>query len=118
MALTIGDNFSYQGAKPLDARLVYDTIAEMKTKADSTLYDGIVAFCKANEKNYQWKSTNEVDETLGKWREFSSGGSGEDLTPSDVEDIKRNFTVIPYVEQPIPMTETDVQAVKNAFVLN
>lgn len=177
MALTIGDNFSYQGSKPLDSRLTYATIAEMKSKADSTLYDGIMAYCKANEKTYQWKSTNEVDATLGKWREFESGGGGEgdiqvetmpeagedytgkiyqyigestaeyvngyfyeciedeenpgdyiweqkkvqsneDLTPSDVEDIKRNFTVIPYVEQPIPMTETEVQAVKDAFVIS
>lgn len=75
MSLTIGDNFSYQGAKPLDARLTYATIAEMKSKADSTLYDGIMAFCKADGKNYQWKSTNEVDATLGKWRQFESGAS-------------------------------------------
>ena len=75
MSLTIGDNFSYQGAKPLDSRLTYATIAEMKSKADSTLYDGIMAFCKADGKNYQWKSTNEVDATLGKWREFESGAS-------------------------------------------
>lgn len=70
MALTIGDNFSYQGAKPLDTRLQYATIAEMASKADSTLYDGIIAYCKADSKNYQWKSTNEVDPTLGKWREL------------------------------------------------
>lgn len=75
MSLTIGDNFSYQGAKPLDSRATYATIAEMKSKADSTLYDGIMAYCKADRKTYQWKSTNEVDATLGKWREFESGGS-------------------------------------------
>ena len=78
MALTIGDNFSYQGAKPLDARLVYDTIAQMKAKPDSTLYAGIIAFCKADGKNYQWKPTNTVDATLGKWREFESGSGGSD----------------------------------------
>lgn len=55
MSLTIGDNFSYQGSKPLDARLTYATIAEMKSKADSTLYDGIMAYCKADGKNYQVK---------------------------------------------------------------
>ena len=81
MALQIGDNFSYQGAKPLDARLTYNTIAEMASKADSTLYDGIIAFCKANGKNYQWKSTNEVDATLGKWREFESGAAHAGFTP-------------------------------------
>lgn len=102
MALTIGDNFSYQGAKPLDARLQYATIAEMKAKADSTLYDGIMAYCKADGKNYQWKSTNPVDETLGKWREFQSGGGGAselanlddvDLDdPADGEVLKYNAT--------------------------
>lgn len=86
MALTLGDNFSYQGAKPLDARVSYDTIAEMKAKADSTLYDGIIAFCKADGKNYQWKSTNPVDETLGKWREFTTGSGGASSL-ADLSDV-------------------------------
>ena len=74
MALTLGDNFSYQGAKPLDARLVYSTVASMKAVADSTMYDGCLSYCTATSKTYQWKSTNDVDETTGKWREFTSGG--------------------------------------------
>lgn len=74
MALTLGDNFSYQGAKPLDARLNYSTIAAMKAVADATMYNGCMAYCSETEKTYQWKSTNTVDETLGKWREFQSGG--------------------------------------------
>ena len=76
MALILGDNFSYQGAKPLDARLKYDTLASMKAVADSTIYDGCLAYCVGTEKTYQWKSTNSVDPTLGKWREFESGGGG------------------------------------------
>lgn len=75
MALTIGDNFQFLGSKPLDARLKYNTVAAMKAMADSTLYDGCMAYCVATDKTYQWKSTNEVDATLGKWREFESGGS-------------------------------------------
>lgn len=78
MALTLGDNFSYQGAKPLDARLKYDTVAAMKAVGDSTMYDGCLAYCTATDKTYQWKSTNTVDSTTGRWREFSSGGSSED----------------------------------------
>ena len=73
MALTLGDNFSYQGAKPLDGRLKYDTVAAMKAMADSTLYDGCLAYCVATGKTYQWKSTNTVDADLGRWREFESG---------------------------------------------
>lgn len=76
MALTLGDNFSYQGAKPLDARLNYTDLATMKAVADATMYEGCMGYCVATGKTYQWKSTNTVDESTGKWREFSSGGGG------------------------------------------
>lgn len=76
MSLVIGDNFSFQGAKPLDGRLKYDTLANMKAVADATMYDGCMAYCVATDKTYQWKSTNTVDADTGKWREFSSGGGG------------------------------------------
>ena len=74
MAITLGDNFSYQGAKPLDGRLKYDTVAAMASMADSVLYDGCLAYCVATDKTYQWKSSNTVDPTTGKWREFETGG--------------------------------------------
>lgn len=81
MSLTLGDNFSYQGAKPLDARLKYETVAAMKAVADATMYDGCLAYCAGTDKTYQWKSGNTVDETTGKWREFTSGGGDyTDLT--------------------------------------
>lgn len=89
MALTLGDNFSYQGAKPLDARLKYDTVAAMKAVADSTMYEGCIAYCSGTDKTYQWKSGNTVDETTGKWRELSSGGGsgGTTYTAGDGIDI-------------------------------
>lgn len=84
MALILGDNFSYGGSKPLDARLKYSTTTEMKAVADSTMYDGCLAYCTETDKTYQWKSTNEVDTTLGRWREFSSGGGGGTSDYSDL----------------------------------
>ena len=75
MAIQVADNFQYLGQKPLDARVKYATVADMAAVAASSLYDGIMAYVVATEKNYQWKSTNPVDQTLGKWREFESGGS-------------------------------------------
>lgn len=94
MALTLGDNFSYLGTKPLDGRIKYSTIAEMVAMSDTTLYDGIMAYCVEDGKNYQYKSTNEVDATLGKWREFSSGGGAVDsvngktgVVVLDAEDV-------------------------------
>lgn len=74
MSILLGDNFQYQAAKPLDARLKYDTVAAMKAVGDSTMYEGCLAYCVATDKTYQWKSTNTVDATLGKWRELSGGG--------------------------------------------
>lgn len=94
MALTLGDNFSYQGAKPLDARLKYDTLAAMKAVADSTMYDGCLAYCVATDKTYQWKSTNTVDPDTGKWSEYSSGG-GHEIKNNGVAVTERgvmNFT--------------------------
>lgn len=86
MALTLGDNFSYQGAKPLDARLKYDTLATMKAVGDATMYEGCMAYCVETDKEYQWKSTNTVDADTGKWREFSSGGGGGASSLSELED--------------------------------
>lgn len=87
MALTLGDNFSYQGAKPLDARLKYETVESMKAVADATMYDGCIAYCTEADKIYQWKSANTVDETLGKWREYNSGGGSlSDLSDTDLSD--------------------------------
>lgn len=77
MALTLGDNFSYGGSKPLDARLTYSTLADMKAVADSTMYNGCLAYCVATDKTYQWKSSNTVDPDTGKWREFTTGSSIE-----------------------------------------
>lgn len=76
MSILVGDNFQYSASKPLDGRLKYDTVANMKAVADATMYDGCLAYCVATDKTYQWKSTNTVDETTGRWREFSSGGGG------------------------------------------
>lgn len=84
MALTLGDNFSYQGAKPLDARLTYSTLADMKAVADATMYNGCLAYCVATDKTYQWKSTNTVDEDTGRWREFETGGGGGTSDYSDL----------------------------------
>lgn len=82
MALTLGDNFSYQASKPLDARLKYDTVAAMKAVADSTMYEGCLAYCVATDKTYQWKSTNTVDATLGKWREYGAPAMPSEDMPS------------------------------------
>ena len=85
MSILLGDNFSYQATKPLDGRLKYNTLADMKAVVDTIMYDGCIAYCVATDKTYQWKSTNTVDSDTGKWREvdFSGGGRLENVVTSN-----------------------------------
>lgn len=76
MALTFGDNISYQGKKPLDSRSIFKTIADMKAYSENYLPP--LAMCQNEEdgKTYTYNVNNEVNELTGKWREFSGGSGG------------------------------------------
>ena len=87
MAISVADNFSYKGSKPLDARIQYSTVANMKNATTSDLYDGCLAYVTATKKNYQYDSTNSVDPTTGKWRELQTGGGGGSSTFADLDDV-------------------------------
>ena len=76
MGISVADNFNYQATKPLDGRIEYATLSAMKAVADAVMYEGCLCYCKEDGKHYEWKSTNTVDPTTGKWREFSGGGGG------------------------------------------
>ncbi len=73
MGISVADNFSYLGGKPLDGRIQYATLAAMKAMADATLYEGCEAYCIETDKYYKWKSSNTVDADTGKWREVEGG---------------------------------------------
>lgn len=72
MALKIADNFSYKGRKPLDERLVVDTLPDLLALADSIIYDGLIVYVKQEKKFYNWDSNNTVDPQLQKWRELKT----------------------------------------------
>ena len=74
--IKVGDNFSYKGKKPLDSRDCFDTVSEMAQFAETSLDDGHLSYVKETDKYYKFNSTNNVDSTLGKWREYTSSGSG------------------------------------------
>lgn len=78
MALKIGDNFSYNGKKPLDARNQFTTIAEMTAFPETSLDEGHISYVKETGKYYTFNPSNDVDITLGKWRELNTGGSSSD----------------------------------------
>ena len=73
--IKVGDNFSYKGKKPLDSRNCFDTVSEMAQFAETSLDDGHLSYVKETDKYYKFNSTNNVDSTLGKWREYTSSGS-------------------------------------------
>ena len=74
--IKVGDNFSYKGKKPLDSRDYFDTVSEMAHFAETSLDEGHISYVKETDKYYKFNSTNNVDSTLGKWREYTSSGSG------------------------------------------
>lgn len=90
MALTIGDNFKYQANKPNFERDSFATLEAMKAYPETSIDDGHLSYCAETNKHYKFLSSNTVDETTGKWREFETGTSisedgvtGQVLTKTD-----------------------------------
>lgn len=80
MAIQVADGFSLLSTNPLDARLKFTSISAMKAFSESSLYDGCFAYNTENKKYYTYDSSNTVDTTTGKWREFEAGGGTDDYT--------------------------------------
>ena len=95
MGITIADNFNYQSRKPLDGRLQYATIADMKAVSEDKLYSGCFAYVTAEKKYYSYDSTNESDVTLGKWREYAagSGSSGGHAIEDEGTELTQRDTL-------------------------
>ena len=69
--MKITENFEYIGTQQNFERDSYATLAEMKAVVDKRMPDIFTATCKETGKFYIYNKSNEVDETLGKWRELS-----------------------------------------------
>lgn len=82
MGILLADNFTYKAKKPIDSRMVCDTVADMVSLAESIIYDGILVYNKETETFYVFKSNNSVDPVLGKWEEFKPGASSSNETHS------------------------------------
>lgn len=95
MALRIGDNFNYQGQKPNFERDSFKTLAAMKAYPETSIDEGHLSYCKEDGKRYEYKSSNDIDATTGRWREFESGGGLEEVpiaTNGAVGGFKTGFT--------------------------
>ena len=71
MAINTIDNFSYKGTKPLDARLVFNTLDEMTSYPKENLYVGIIMYCIETSKHYTYNGTSIDEMSMGS----GTGGS-------------------------------------------
>ena len=113
MAIKTGDNFLYRGKKPLDSRDSFDTILAMITFAESSINEGHISYVKETDKYYKFNSTNDVDPTLGKWREYNGGGSSTD------EKVKLDATSTDakYLNELIDNSTIEVDTTNNCLVV-
>ena len=65
MAINTIDNFSYKGAKPLDARLVFNTLDEMTSYPKENLYVGIIMYCRETSKHYTYNGISIDEMSMG-----------------------------------------------------
>lgn len=75
MALSIGDNFQYQGRKPNFERDRYASLAEMKAVSQAVIDDGHIAFCEEDGHTYRYLSSLPEDAVTGKWRRMQEGAA-------------------------------------------
>ena len=114
MAIKTGDNFLYRGKKPLDSRDSFDTILAMTTFAESSIDEGHISYVKETDKYYKFNSTNTVDTTLGKWREYNGGGGS-----STDEKVKLDAaaTDAKYLNELIDNSTIEVDTTNNCLVV-
>ena len=95
--MKITENFEYIGTQQNFERDSYLTLAEMKAVVDKRMPDIFTATCKETGKFYIYNKNNEIDETLGKWREIGiDGGDYVTKTYVDTEIAKKaDITSIP-----------------------
>lgn len=72
MAIKIGSNFTFQGQQPNFERDRFATKAAMKAFPETSIDDGHLSYCAEDGNTYQFKSSNTVNTTTGRWRIFKT----------------------------------------------
>ena len=73
--MIVKESFENNTINPDFTRSMFNTVAEMKAVSKKTMPYVYIATCKETGKAYIYNKNNEIDETLGLWREFGSGGT-------------------------------------------
>ena len=112
--ININTGFNLRSAIPLDSRDSFDTILAMTTFAESSIDEGHISYVKETDKYYKFNSTNDVDTTLGKWREYN--GSGGSSTDEKVK-LDATSTDAKYLNELIDNSTIEVDATNNCLVV-
>ena len=73
--MIVKESFENNTINPDFTRSMFNTVAEMKAVSKKYMPYVYIATCKETGKAYIYNKNNEIDETLGLWREFGSGGT-------------------------------------------
>lgn len=91
--MIVKESFENSTINPDFTRSMFNTVAEMKAVPKKTMPYIYIATCKETGKAYIYNKNNEIDETLGLWRELGSGntssgsgsGSGSGISADEVK---------------------------------
>ena len=91
--MIVKESFENSTINPDFTRSMFNTVAEMKAVPKKTMPYVYIATCKETGKAYIYNKNNEIDETLGLWRELgaenTSSGSGSDSGSGiSVDEVK------------------------------
>ena len=93
--MIVKESFENSTINPDFTRSMFKTVAEMKAVSKKTMPYVYIATCKETGKAYIYNKNNEIDETLGLWRELgagnTSGGSGSDSGSGISADEVKNL---------------------------
>lgn len=141
MAIKIGSNFTFQGEQPNFERDRFVTKAGMKAFPETSIDDGHLSYCMEDKNTYQFKSSNSVDATTGKWRLFKADvdlsayatkdSVAKDLDKKiDISGVKNDFIkaapyiikiatiTIPHIENVTGTIDLNIQSRHDVFNLN
>ena len=91
--MIVKESFENSTINPDFTRSMFNTVAEMKAISKKYMPYVYIATCKETGKAYIYNKNNEIDETLGLWRELGAGntssGSGSDSGSGiSVDEVK------------------------------
>ena len=93
--MIVKESFENNTINPDFTRSMFNTVAEMKAVPKKTMPYIYIATCKETGKAYIYNKNNEIDETLGLWRELGAGntssgsgsGTGSGISVDEVKNL-------------------------------